>query len=524
MENTKSVETQTQDKKKEKGPTGNSIKRSITGGLIGAAVGYVATPENGKKLLETFQPEKLKNSGSGLGQAVKEKSKKAVGSIKNSTGKIFNKKEDVDIKGYSNEEDQTEAGNETSLDSPINENKDSSHKENENMTHRLDRLEAMLTKLIEEKNGGSQDQNEQENNSTEQPLSSGENKQDNPQKQEGSLESSGDETSKESYLQGPLNEDSPSQAQGDNQVSRAGSSDNRTGTAGTEKHKQSQSQLEKPKDKQENQSESDNQKKSKNAQTEADIEMEHKQVPSSSGDVEKYTQTDAATQAANEDYESLKKENEKLQDRLSSIEELLTKVLHEKTNQGKTENSSQNEGSEKDDFQKKKHLNKKDAEDQGKGEQDEAEAHKKDDESKQDDKKNKEMKDEADNQGNSQETKEKEEPQKESNVSEAGTEDSKDVKSEDQDIESQDIDHKEKDQEDGDEEAEVENQFDSDKDQKNKKYHSNENTDTSDEDNGKTMSKSNKSAKDGQISYYNVLSDEEVEETYLHLDGLRKES
>ncbi|MFL5809455.1 MAG: hypothetical protein ACJ749_08025, partial [Flavisolibacter sp.] len=59
MEQTKSHENQTEETKNqtdetknEKGTNGSPIKRSLAGGLIGATVGYLATPENGKKLVE----------------------------------------------------------------------------------------------------------------------------------------------------------------------------------------------------------------------------------------------------------------------------------------------------------------------------------------------------------------------------------------------------------------------------------------------------------------------------------------
>ena len=158
MEQTKSHENQTEETKNqtdetknEKGTNGSPIKRSLAGGLIGATVGYLATPENGKKLVEMVPTDKLKSTGSDIGQAVKEKSKKAVDSI----GKLFHKKDDVSVEGYSQEQDGA-AGNETSVESDVKkgtkQSKKSSPKQgNENVNERLDRLEEMLSKLIEQK-------------------------------------------------------------------------------------------------------------------------------------------------------------------------------------------------------------------------------------------------------------------------------------------------------------------------------------------------------------------------------------
>ena len=102
MEKTK---IQTKDTKNENSMNSSVVKRLIGGGLVGASVGYIATPGNGKKFVESISPDKLLSTGSGISQAVKEKSKNAIDSIKNSAGKIFDKKEDVLIEGYSNEQD-----------------------------------------------------------------------------------------------------------------------------------------------------------------------------------------------------------------------------------------------------------------------------------------------------------------------------------------------------------------------------------------------------------------------------------
>jgi gas vesicle protein len=152
IQETNNHETQTE----ETGSNGSPIRRTITGGLIGAAIGYLATPENGEKLKESIGADKLKNTGSNLGQTVKEKSKKATESIKNAAGKLF-KREDGQVEGYSNEsEENTE--NETTLKSYNEKNTDKNNQEpsspvKENVNERLDRLEEMLSKLLEDKEG-----------------------------------------------------------------------------------------------------------------------------------------------------------------------------------------------------------------------------------------------------------------------------------------------------------------------------------------------------------------------------------
>ncbi|WP_394140832.1 GvpT/GvpP family gas vesicle accessory protein [Cytobacillus oceanisediminis] len=152
IQETNNHETETE----ETDSNGSPIRRTITGGLIGAAIGYLATPENGEKLKESLSADKLKSTGSNLGQTVKGKSKKATESIKNAAGKLF-KNEDVPVEGYSNEsEENTE--NETTLKSNNEKNTNKNNQEpsspdKENVNKRLDRLEEMLSKLLEDKEG-----------------------------------------------------------------------------------------------------------------------------------------------------------------------------------------------------------------------------------------------------------------------------------------------------------------------------------------------------------------------------------
>ena len=105
--------------------------------------------------MQLMSADKLKSTGSGIGQAAKEKSKKAVGSIKNSAGKLFNKKEDVSVEGYSNEQEEM-AGNETIIKPGIKKNSDKNNEGSSNkkdLNKRLDQLEEMLAELVKEKQG-----------------------------------------------------------------------------------------------------------------------------------------------------------------------------------------------------------------------------------------------------------------------------------------------------------------------------------------------------------------------------------
>lgn len=96
----------------------NSIKRSIAGGLIGAAVGYLATIENGKKIVNSIDGDKLKSKGADLSNSFKDKSIKAADTIKTSATQLFNK-----------------------------EDKNAKY---EHLNERMDRIEEMLTQLTNE--------------------------------------------------------------------------------------------------------------------------------------------------------------------------------------------------------------------------------------------------------------------------------------------------------------------------------------------------------------------------------------
>ncbi len=150
MEKTK----QTKNTKNENSMDSSAVKRLIGGALIGASVGYIATPGNGKKFMESINRDKLLSTGSGISQAVKEKSKNVVHSNKNSAGKILDKKEDVSIEGYSNERDSKDE-TETSIEFNTQNDKEKNNKgiannEQETLNDRFNRLEEMLTKLIED--------------------------------------------------------------------------------------------------------------------------------------------------------------------------------------------------------------------------------------------------------------------------------------------------------------------------------------------------------------------------------------
>ncbi|WP_059173166.1 YtxH domain-containing protein [Bacillus sp. FJAT-27445] len=136
MESTNNAVNQPQDTQTGSNTKTETIKRSIAGGIIGATIGYLATPENGKKVMEVVNADSLKTKGSDLGGTVKEKSKKALSSVKTTAGKVFGKKES----SRSNSSSTVQA----------NDGK-GGISETEKLNQRLDKLEEMLNNFIHSK-------------------------------------------------------------------------------------------------------------------------------------------------------------------------------------------------------------------------------------------------------------------------------------------------------------------------------------------------------------------------------------
>ncbi|MEH7176808.1 GvpT/GvpP family gas vesicle accessory protein [Neobacillus vireti] len=279
-EETKNKQNETEEGKNTSSSNSSQIKRSLAGGVIGAAVGYLATPENRKKLMETVSADNLKSTGSDLGQAVKEKSKNAVGSIKNSASKLFTK-QDNDSQG-----EKTET-------SPSGDQQ--SKQEGSSINDRLTHIEELLAKLTSDEKGQGQGQKKSQHDdklTNETSLSNGVSEE-----QEGSQEQE-DSSSKESesYLQRP-----------------------------------SKGQFKDPNNSEESQSQLKGQDDSGGTNLQQEDQAE----------------TDGNNDLNNKDYEAVKKENQQLQDRLGKIEEMLTKMIQEKKDQGEKHHhndESENEG------------------------------------------------------------------------------------------------------------------------------------------------------------------------------------
>lgn len=138
----------------EKSKRAGTLTRAAAGGMLGAAAGYISSDENRKKLKESINKEKLKNTGTKLSDtskrqlkqlkdAGKEKSNQAIDRLKSSSTQTSEQltNDDAENEGYTTLENGTE--NESDSDY------DNLKLENEALQNRLNGLEEKMDKLIE---------------------------------------------------------------------------------------------------------------------------------------------------------------------------------------------------------------------------------------------------------------------------------------------------------------------------------------------------------------------------------------
>lgn len=103
------------------------IRRTVTGGILGATVGYLSTPKNRKKLAANFSKDAIKETGSNLGIFAKDKLK----NMKSSTSDL-SESDDEDTKETEDEDTKgTESNQEEAESSSIEEDPKEEKKNNE---------------------------------------------------------------------------------------------------------------------------------------------------------------------------------------------------------------------------------------------------------------------------------------------------------------------------------------------------------------------------------------------------------
>lgn len=139
---------------------GIPIKRTLAGGMIGAAFGFIATPENRKKLIENVDKDRIKNKSMQFNNKAKELSKQSIQNIKSKTADYFKK----------GAEDDLESSNDTEISATVepieSEEFQQVMEENKELKNRLEKLESKLDQLSEGMKG--QRKEEQKSSSSQQ--------------------------------------------------------------------------------------------------------------------------------------------------------------------------------------------------------------------------------------------------------------------------------------------------------------------------------------------------------------------
>jgi hypothetical protein len=140
----------------EKSGKGGTIARAAAGGLAGAAIGYISSEENRKKLAGSMTKENLKEKGNKLGTMTKDQASKLKDAGMQKSGDAFNKIKSSTSQLFSNnssEEDQNdEDAGYTKLENGEAYESDQDYEnlkmEHEELNNRLQGLEEKMDKLL----------------------------------------------------------------------------------------------------------------------------------------------------------------------------------------------------------------------------------------------------------------------------------------------------------------------------------------------------------------------------------------
>ncbi|SHN23251.1 YtxH domain-containing protein [Gracilibacillus kekensis] len=153
------------------------VKRTITGGVVGATIGYLATPENSKKLIARINDTQWKEKGKNLGKATKGKVSELTEAGKQKTQNAYQRVKDST--GSSDDENEQEKSDEEVTTEVVNEESYLELKEENKALHeRLQELEEKLNQVAsaKEKNTTAKKQSGQQSTSTKKPRNKTTNK------------------------------------------------------------------------------------------------------------------------------------------------------------------------------------------------------------------------------------------------------------------------------------------------------------------------------------------------------------
>ncbi|MBS2967388.1 hypothetical protein J9317_01105 [Metabacillus sp. KIGAM252] len=194
---------------------GGTVKRTVAGGILGATVGYFATPERSKKLLSLMGNEALKNAGIDADmedvtskldrfKGVGEKSKKAIGKLnfmkkrKKEDNEFPENEDEQELSSEDEEyddseyEENTDVQDDNSYDSDEdNEDYNSLKEEKKRLQEQMKELEAKMSKYEDE----DEDEDEDEEEYTGREKNSSASDDDDEDEEKDTVLSSNDDTS-----------------------------------------------------------------------------------------------------------------------------------------------------------------------------------------------------------------------------------------------------------------------------------------------------------------------------------------
>ncbi|QGH36771.1 hypothetical protein GI584_23150 [Gracilibacillus salitolerans] len=153
------------------------LKRTITGGVVGATIGYLATSENSKKLIARINDTEWKEKGKNLGKATKGKVSELKEAGKQKTQNAYQRVKDSTV--FTDDQNEQEESNDDVTTELVNEESYLELKEeNKVLRERLQDLEEKLNQIssARENNTTAKKQSSQRSNSTKKPRNKTTNK------------------------------------------------------------------------------------------------------------------------------------------------------------------------------------------------------------------------------------------------------------------------------------------------------------------------------------------------------------
>ncbi|MFC4403370.1 GvpT/GvpP family gas vesicle accessory protein [Gracilibacillus xinjiangensis] len=157
------------------------LKRTITGGVLGATIGYLATPENSKRLIARINETEWKEKGIDLGKATKGKVAELKDAGKKKSREAYQRVKDSKVFNGEKNDPYEESGEDVTTELVNEESYLELKEENKLLQERLNDLEEKLNKIAitGEENNSTEKQNSQQSKGNSENANQTTNKQGN---------------------------------------------------------------------------------------------------------------------------------------------------------------------------------------------------------------------------------------------------------------------------------------------------------------------------------------------------------